>query len=121
MKTKYFCRKCGTELGGAYGYCATCQEYKHDYDVDKRYFPDNPKNKVFAVDAHVTICKCMKVEAASKAKAERLVANELAESAMHRTDAEWIHGLADMGFSDAEELKVRTSGKADENGDIEYY
>lgn len=85
------------------------------------YFPDDPKNKVFAVDVYVTVCKCVKVEAKDKAEADRKSRAYVAELFRHRTDAEYIHALADDGFQDAEEFETRVSGEADEHGEIQYY
>ena len=33
MKTKYFCRRCGEQFVGDYGYCPVCRENKGDADV----------------------------------------------------------------------------------------
>jgi len=87
----------------------------------EHYFPDDPKNKVFAVDVYVTVCKCVKVEAKDEADADRKAKAYVADLFRHRTDAEYIHALADEGFSDAEGLETSVSGEADENGDIQYY
>ena len=121
MKIKFYCRRCGEQLPSDYGYCPVCRENKRDYDVEERYFPDDPKNKVYAVDVYVTVCKCIKVEAADKCEADRKAADYITELLRHRTDAEYIHALANDGFSDGEELETRVSGEADENGDIQYY
>lgn len=121
MTIKHICRKCGTELGSDYGYCPVCRENKGDAQVEERYFPDDPENKVFAVDVYVTVCKCLKVEAKDEDEAERKAGNYIADLARYRTDAEYIRALADEGFSDAEGLETRVSGEADENGEIEYY
>ena len=121
MTIKHICRRCGTILGSDYGYCFTCRENKGDHQVKECYIPDDPKNKVFAVDAYVTVCKCLKVEAKDEDEAERKAGNYIADLARYRTDAEYIRALANEGFSDAEELEIRVSGEADENGEIEYY
>lgn len=85
------------------------------------YFPDDPKNKVFAVDTYITVCKCVKVEAKNKAEAHRKVEAYVVELLRNRPDAEYIRALADEGFGDAEELETRVSGEADEQGEIQYY
>ena len=121
MKTKYFCRRCGEQLSSDYGYCFCCCENKGDADVEERYFPDDPKNKVYAVDAYVTVCKCVKVEAADEDEAERKAESYIVGLVKHRTDAEFIHALADEGFQDAEETEYKVSGEADEDGNVGYY
>ena len=121
MKIKFYCRRCGEQLLGDGGYCHCCRENKGDVDVEERYFPDDPKNKVYAVDVYVTVCKCIKVEAADKDEANRKAGDCMAELGRNRTDAEYIRALANEGFSDGEELETRVSGEADENGDIQYY
>jgi hypothetical protein len=121
MKTKIFCRKCGTQLIGDGVCCPVCRENKRDYDVEERYFPDDPKNKVYAVDVYVTLCKCVKIEAADKCEADRKAADYITDLLRHRTDAEYIHALANDGFSDSEELETRVSGEADKNGYVKYY
>lgn len=121
MRTKYFCRRCGTELGSDYGWCLCCKECEGDADVEERYFPDDPKSKVYAVDVYVTVCKCVKVEAPSKKRADELARSYVAGLFKHRTDAEFVCKLASEGFQDAEELETRVSGEADEHGEIQYY
>ena len=128
MKTKHYCRKCGHELSienvspGYAFVCPECDENMYGIEADDRYFPDNPANKVYAVDAYVTVCKCMKIEAASKAEAERdAEAKMLSLVFSQRNDADMIRALADMGFQDAEETEYKVSGEANENGEIEYY
>ena len=85
------------------------------------YFPDDPKNKVFAVDVYVTVCKCYKVEAKDKKEAEAKAESELVDAGCGTDDATFIHNLADRGFQDAEEYETRVSGEADEHGEIRYY
>lgn len=121
MKIKIFCRRCGEQLPGDGGYCHVCRENKGDADVEERYFPDDPKNRVYAVDTYITVCKCVKVEAANRAEAERKAHDYGANLFRRRTDAEFIHELADEGFHDSEETEYRVSGEADEDGDIQYY
>lgn len=87
----------------------------------EHYFPDDPKNKVFAVDTYVTVCKCVKVEAKNKAEAHRKAEAYVAGLFRNSTDAEYIRALADEEFQDAEGLETRVSGEADEHGDIQYY
>lgn len=86
-----------------------------------RYFPDDPKNKVFAVDVYVTVCKCYKVEAKDEKDAEAKVESELVDAGRGADDATYIHNLADRGFQDAEEYETRVSGEADSDGEIQYY
>ena len=62
MKTKLYCSRCGEELWGDGGYCHCCREDRSDAQVVERYFPDDQKNRVFAVDVYVTVCKCVKVK-----------------------------------------------------------
>ena len=121
MKTKLYCRRCGEQLMADGGYCFCCHENKGDADVEERYFPDDPKNKVYAVDTYVTVCKCIKVEAANEDEADKKAQAYVAGLIKHRTDTEFIHALADEGFQDAEGNEYRVSGEADENGDINYY
>jgi len=86
-----------------------------------RYFPDDPKNKVFSVDVYVTVCKCYKIEAKDEKEAEAKAESELVDAGRGADDATYIHNLADRGFQDAEESETRVSGEADENGEIQYY
>ena len=87
------------------------------------YFPEDPKNKVFAVDVYVTVCKCVKVEAKDAKEADQKASDYVGNLILcHRnTDAEYIRALADEGFQDAEELETRVSGESDEHGEIQYY
>ena len=122
MKIKVYCRRCGEQLLSDGGYCHCCRENKSDAQVEERYFPDNPKNKVYAVDVYVTMCKCVKVEAkdADKAyaKIEKIVEDGLNSCCGGHETCQW---LQDNGFHDAEEIDLRVSGEADKNGDIGYY
>lgn len=120
MKTKIYCRKCGELLPGDGGYCHVCRENKSDAQVEERYFPDDPKNKVYAVDTYITVCKCVKVEASNEDGAERKAHGYVENLLKHRTDTEFIHALAGEGFQDAEETEYIVSGEADENGDMKY-
>ena len=88
----------------------------------ERYFPDDPKNKVFAVDVYVTLCKCVKVEAKDKADAKRK-AKEIMLAKLQDcwTPAEETSVLRDMGFEGCDEVEYKTSGEADEQGEIQYY
>lgn len=84
------------------------------------YLPDDPKNKVFAVDTYVTVVKCIKVEAKDDEEAKRLVEDRLNSSVLNLFDGEDCMALANMGFHGADELKTRVSGSTDENGEIHY-
>lgn len=86
------------------------------------YFPEAEGNKVYAVDCYVTVCRCLKVEAASKEKAAEEARNKVVRLALEgKSDYEMLHALSEMGFQDAEELEVKVSGEANESGEIEYY
>lgn len=85
-------------------------------------FPETEGNKVYAVDCYVTVCKCIKVEAANKKAAENAAADLIRDAALRgKTDEEMIRALAGMGFQDAEQLECNVSGEANESGEIEYY
>lgn len=128
MKVRHLCRKCGTRLEtgrsvteGYRYYCPNCDEDMYEVEADDRYYPDDPKNKVYAVDTYVTVCKCVKVEAANEDEAELKAHDYVADLFRHRTDTEFIRELADEGFHDSDETEYRVSGEASEDGDIEYY
>ena len=121
MKTKLYCRRCGEQLLGDGGYCHCCQENKGDADIDDRYFPDDPKNKVYTVDAYVTLCKCFRVEAKDGDEAKRIVRDQICNELEGCTGRETAEVLGCMGFEDAEDQELRVSGETDENGEIGYY
>ena len=127
MTRKYLCPYCGTELNANKvelfydGPCPKCGKRVRKATADVRYFPETPGNTVFAVDVHVTVCKCVKLEAADAADAEAEARKYLAGLREGRTDREFVEKLSTEGFEDAEEQEVETSGDADETGDIEYY
>ena len=85
------------------------------------YFPDDPKNKVFAVDVWFTVATCMKVEAKDADEAERKAEEALLAKLQGCTPAEEMSVLRDMKFEACDEVEYKTSGEADEQGEIEYY
>ena len=118
------CPECGgtictskTEMREGMLYCDHCKKPVY---CSVWYLPDDPKNKVFAVDTYVTVVKCIKVEAKDEEEAKRLVEDMLNSSALNLLDGEDCRALADMGFHGADELETRVSGSADENGEIQY-
>lgn len=127
MTRKYLCPHCGAELNAGMlavfsnVRCPKCGEVTSPNLADKRYFPETPGNKVFAVDVYVTVCKCVKLEAADADAAEAGAREYLAGLHKGRTDAEFVEELSAEGFQDAEEQEVKASGEAGETGDIEYY
>lgn len=84
MKTKLYCSRCGEELWGDGGYCFCCHEDRNDAQVVERHFPDAPKNRVYAVDVYVTVCKCVEVEAESAEAA-------IADVEKREWDGEFVH------------------------------
>lgn len=121
MKTKLFCRRCGEQLLGDGGYCHVCREDKGDADVEERYFPDDPKNTVYAVDAYVTVCKCVKVEAHDKNAAEDMVRKMIDDAMLASDEADTCAKLGEMGFHYGDERECACNGEADEDGDVKYY
>jgi hypothetical protein len=88
---------------------------------ETRYFPDDKGNKVFAVDAYVSLCKCIKVEAKDEDEALAKV-NAMIDSMLKGVDEMEVGTVLSVnGFFGAEDLETRVSGEADENGEIEYY
>jgi len=86
-----------------------------------RYFAEEPGNKVYAVDVYMTLCKCFKVEAANEDEAEEKVKARIVETLSGCEETDIGHKLSNMGFGDAEDMELKASGEADENGDINYY
>lgn len=127
MTRKYLCPYCGTELNAKVletfydGLCPKCGKRVRKEVADIRYFPETPGNTVFAVDVYVTVCKCVRLEAADAAAAEAEAQKYVEGLRKGRTDAEFVKKLSDEDFQDAEEQEVKASGEADETGDIEYY
>ena len=127
MTLKYLCPHCGTELNAnmveafASGPCPKCGRRVGKETADVRYFPETPGNTVFAVDVYVTVCKCVRLEAADAAEAEAGARKYLDGLREGRTDREFVEKLSSEGFQDVEEQEVKASGEADETGDIEYY
>ena len=120
MKTKLYCRRCGEELLGDGGYCHVCHENKDDTDVETRYFADDPKNKVYAVDAYITMCRCFKVEALNSKEAEELV-YDMVVKATNCPDDQTLDSVDDLKLCFADNVETEASGEADESGDIKYY
>lgn len=79
MKLKHLCPYCEAELDEnlmrvfANVPCPKCGKRVDKETADIRYFPEDPGNKVFAVDVYVTVCKCVKVEAKDESAAEKAV------------------------------------------------
>lgn len=99
---------------------AVRQEHRQG-DRGRPLLPGDPGNTVFAVDVYVTVCKCVKLEAADAGAAEAEAHKYVEGLRKGRTDAEFVRKLSDEGFQDAEEQEVKASGEADETGEIEYY
>lgn len=97
-----------------------CDHCKKQVYCSVRYLPEDPNNKVFAVDTYVTVAKCIKVEAKDEEEAKRLVEDMLNSSALNLLEGEDCRALADMGFHGADELETQVSGSVDENGEIQY-
>lgn len=127
MKTRHLCNSCGAELDGIVlsifsdVLCPRCGKRTSKDTADIRYFPEDPGNKVFAVDVYVTVCKCVKVEAKDESAAEKAVNAYMDGLCESRVDRRFIERLAQEGFHDAEEQEVKVSGETGENGSIEYY
>lgn len=127
MTRKYLCLHCKAELNADVletfydGPCPKCGKRVRKETTDVRYFPETPGNTVFAVDVYVTVCKCVRLEAADAAAAEAEARKYLADLREGRTDTEFVGKLSSEGFQDAEEQEVKASGEADETGGIEYY
>lgn len=127
MTQKYLCPHCEAELNEnlmkvfASSLCPKCGKNIGKGIADVRYFPETPGNTVFAVDVYVTVCKCVKLEAADAAAAEAEARKYVDGLREGRTDKEFVGKLSVEGFQDAEEQEVKASGEADETGDIEYY
>lgn len=86
------------------------------------YFAEDPKKRVYAVDAWYTLAKCFKVEARSRAEAERIVENTIKKSLGGALPSEGGRIAASLGFEDCETFEVIVSGKADKKtGEIEYF
>ena len=86
----------------------------------ERYFADDPSKKVYAVDAYMTLCKCFKVEAKDDDEAEEIVRKTITDALKGCEDVDTGRILANLGFSDAEEMELSVSGEANVEGDIEY-
>lgn len=127
MKRKYICPYCKAELNEnlmsvfASILCPKCGKRVGRDFANVLYFPETSGNKVFAVDVYVTVCKCVRLEAADAAAAEAEARKYLDGLREGRTDREFVEKLSSEGFQDAEGQEVKASGEADETGDIEYY
>lgn len=87
-----------------------------------RYFPDDPGNKVFLVDAYITVCRTFRIEAKDRDEAVDKVQRRLSREVYNTpNDAEFIRNIADAQFHDAEELEVKCSGECDGNGEEKFY
>ena len=87
----------------------------------EKYFPDDPKNKVYAVDVWYTLAKCFRVEASSRDEAERMVRETIEERFGNALAGQAGHVAADMGFDDGEEYETKVSGEYGKDGEPEYY
>ena len=86
------------------------------------YFAENPKKRVYAVDAWYTLAKCFKVEARSRAEAEKIVEDKIKKILCGALPSDGGRIAAEMGFEDCETFEVAVSGKADKKtGEIEYF
>ena len=88
---------------------------------DERYVAEGKGNKVFAVDAYVSLAKCIKVEAADAEEAERKVREQIEKSLTGVPPCEMGRVLTSLGFEDCEELETRVSGETDAKGELSYY
>lgn len=86
-----------------------------------RYFPDDPKNKVFAVDVWVTAAKCLKVEAKNREDAEAKAEKFVVENFLSKPTPMVMHLLNTAGFEATEDAEFHVSGEANELGEIWYY
>ena len=127
MKLKHLCPYCGAELNEnlmmffVSMQCPKCGKRVDRGIADTRYFPEDPGNKVYAVDVYVTVCKCVRVEARDESAAEKAANAYMDGLCESRVDREFIERIAQEGFQDAEEQEVKVSGEAGEDGSIEYY
>lgn len=116
------CKVCGEEPPHTYrptrfvDYCPNC-----DKEHIMSFAPDNPKNKVYAVDVYATVARCFAIEASSEDEA-RGKAEELFNERMHGLGAmQALNELRDMGFEDTGDNEFTVSGECDSDGEIEYY
>ena len=86
-----------------------------------RYVAEGKGNKVFAVDAYVSLAQCIKVEAADAEEAERKVREQIKKSLTGVPPCETGRVLASLGFEDCEDFETRVSGKTDAKGELSYY
>lgn len=127
MKLKYLCPHCGAELNEnmvrvfASILCPKCGSRVGRETADVRYFPEAPGSAVYAVDVYVTVCKCVKLEAADADAAKAEAIRYLDGLADGRNDREFVEKLSSEGFQDAEDPEFKVAGEAGEAGDIEYY
>ena len=121
MKVKTTCEQCGAEGVRDCEGLAHCTECGRWTWHNARYFPEAEGNKVFAVDVWFTVATCMKVEAKDADEAERKAEETLLAKLQGCTPAEEMSVLRDMGFEGCDEVEYKTSGEADEQGEIEYY
>ena len=130
MRTEHRCVACGgglTRNGAGRVFrcanpeCGLCGEDVAAWLAEERYFPDDPGNKVFAVDVYVTVAKCVKVEAADKDAAVKMAADQVSGMASGLTDREFLCRLADDGFQCEDGVETMAAGEAGEDGDIKYY
>ena len=121
MKVKTTCEQCGAEDvrdREGQSYCPECGRRTWH---NARYFPEADDNKVFAVDVWLTVSHCMKVEAKDADEAEVKAREALLVKLQGCTQAEEMGVLRDMGFEGCDEVEYKTSGEADEHGEIQYY
>lgn len=132
MKVKYICDKCGAEdavdgdrtLLRNWPTCGkhdTCHKCGKRTWHNARYFPEADGNKVFAVDVWLTVSHCMKVEAKDGDEAERIARDRLCDQLQGCSQSEALEVLGVLGFEDSDEQEYKTSGEADEHGEIQYY
>ena len=127
MKTRICCPKCGSELSTENVLpedryvCKSCGEDFYGIEAEDRYFPDDPENKVFTVDAYVPLCKVFKVEAKTGDDAVKSVVEQIIDMLRGVNEMDVGHVLSDNRFHDCEDIDASVSGEADEKGQIGYY
>lgn len=124
MIYKFKCPECGNLIAGStktelrWGERMFCDHCNKIVSCRVVYFPEDPNNKVFAVDTYVTLVKCIKVEAPDKDAAKKYVEDMMAE-VFNLSEGDDCRALADMGFHCAEESEISVAGMADKSGEIQ--
>jgi phosphoribosylformylglycinamidine (FGAM) synthase PurS component len=76
--------------------------------------------KTYAVDVHIDVAKCYRIQAESKEDAERKV-EEAVQALLYRPTPEVLPELEASGYETTDDYEVGCSGESNENGEIEYY